>query len=405
MENINALHENLWELKVYVADIAPKMIDSAVLEDRMQELDNLVNTYWGFIIEKKFQKRDNPDLKTYVWKGKLEEIINEMVRLECNLLIIWNILKPRQLFKINEQLREKSEEMGMKEPMRAWDRVDLILKIFDKHASSKEAKLQIELASIRHMWPRIFDMGIELGKQGAGMGSKGSWETNTEIMKRHLQKRQIAIKKDLQEFEKMRNLHRQSRIKKNLPVVWIVGYTNAGKSSLLNALTKKGVLAEDKLFATLGTNVWKMWLENPITSFNKGGESSENFDWENYNYSWGKEILFSDTIWFIRDLPPKLVDAFASTLEDSIESKLLLHVIDASDPFVQERIDTVDQVLEDIGATQPKLMVFNKTDKISEEEFLLLQKKYAEFNPVWISVYEEKWFEELKERIGKMLFD
>lgn len=400
MENINTLTEGIADLKVYVADIAPKNLDSDILADRMRELDNLVDTYWWFIIEKEFQKRDNPDLKTYVWKGKLEEIIAEMVRLNCNLLIIWNILKPRQLFKINEQLREKSEEIGLKEPMKAWDRVDLILKIFDKHAQSKEAKLQIELASIRHMGPRIFDMWIELGKQGAGMGSKGSWETNTEIMKRHLQKRQIAIKKDLQEFERMRELHRQARIKKNLPVVWIVGYTNAGKSSLLNALTQKWVLAEDKLFATLGTNVGKLWMDSPHPIW-----KNWQVDWNNYIYVPWKEVLFSDTIGFIRDLPPKLIDAFASTLEDSIESKILLHIIDASDPFVQERIDTVDQVLEDIGATQPKLLVFNKIDKISEKELLVLQEKYAKFNPVWISVYEEKWFDFLKERIGKMLFE
>lgn len=400
MENINTLTEGIADLKVYVADIAPKNLDSDILADRMRELDNLVDTYWWFIIEKEFQKRDNPDLKTYVWKGKLEEIIAEMVRLNCNLLIIWNILKPRQLFKINEQLREKSEEIGLKEPMKAWDRVDLILKIFDKHAQSKEAKLQIELASIRHMGPRIFDMWIELGKQGAGMGSKGSWETNTEIMKRHLQKRQIAIKKDLQEFERMRELHRQARIKKNLPVVWIVGYTNAGKSSLLNALTQKWVLAEDKLFATLGTNVGKLWMDSPHPIW-----KNWQVDWNNYIYVPWKEVLFTDTIGFIRDLPPKLIDAFASTLEDSIESKILLHIIDASDPFVQERIDTVDQVLEDIGATQPKLLVFNKIDKISEKELLVLQEKYAKFNPVWISVYEEKWFDFLKERIGKMLFE
>ncbi|PID34854.1 MAG: hypothetical protein CR971_01100, partial [candidate division SR1 bacterium] len=121
MENINTLVEGVEELKVYVADIAPKTITNEILEDRMRELDNLVNTYGGFIIQKKFQKRDTPDLKTYVGKGKMEEIIEEMVRLECNLLIIGNILKPRQLFRINEQLREKSEELGLKEPMRAWD--------------------------------------------------------------------------------------------------------------------------------------------------------------------------------------------------------------------------------------------------------------------------------------------
>jgi len=198
-----------------------------------------------------------------------------------------------------------------------------------------EARLQIELAAIKHMWPRIFGMGMELSKQwwssgGGGGAMRWLWETNTERMKRHLKDKQIKIKEKLKEFEQMRNLHRQSRIRKWLPIIWIVWYTNAWKSSLLNILTKKWVLAENKLFATLWTNVWKMFL---FTDMEK----------------WiGKEVLLNDTIWFIRDLPPKLIDAFSSTLEDSIESKFLFHIIDASDPFVQERINVVNEILDDI---------------------------------------------------------
>jgi GTP-binding protein HflX len=159
---------------------------------------------------------------------------------------------------------------------------------------------------------------------------RGSGETNTEVMRRHLKEKIRKIGKKLEEYARTRYLHREARKKRGMPTVGIVGYTNAGKSSLLNGLTKKGVLAENKLFATLGTNVGNMYvITDPILGK-------------------GKEILLNDTIGFIRDLPPKLIKSFSSTLEDSIESNLLLHVIDASDPYVEERIDVVHKILHEI---------------------------------------------------------
>ena len=164
-----------------------------------------------------------------------------------------------------------------------------------------------------------------------------------------------------------------------MPTIGIVGYTNAGKSSLLNGLTKKGVLAENKLFATLGTNVGNMYV---ITDSVTGR---------------GKEILLNDTIGFIRDLPPKLIKSFSSTLEDSIESDLLLHVIDASDPFVMERIDVVHEILQEIGAHQPKILVFNKIDLVDEERVAELQSAYSDYPLVFVSVKETRGLEELKQ--------
>lgn len=370
-------------LRVFLVDLVDKQTSREILEDRMRELENLVNTYGGVVVLQKYQKKDQPDLRTYVWKGKLEEIVEDMLRLEANLLVIGNALKPAQIYAINEKLRLVSEEQNLKEKMVARDRIDLILKIFEKHAEWGEARLQIELAAIKHMGPRIYGMGMELSRQGGSSGSwswatRGIWETNTERMKRHLKEKVLKIEKKLVEYEQMRKLHRDARKKKGMPTIGIVWYTNAGKSSLLNALTNKGVLAENKLFATLGTNVWKCYLiTNPETWL-------------------GKEVLLNDTIGFIRDLPPKLVKSFSSTLEDSIESDFLLHVIDASDPFVDERIEVVHKVLSDIWAHQDKILVFNKIDKADEERIVQLMEKYSDFNCVFISVKEGKGFEELR---------
>jgi len=378
------------ELRVFLADIVDKQTPKSLLEDRMRELENLVNTYWWVVVLQKYQKKDFPDHKTYVWKWKLEEIVNDMLRMNANLLIIGNALKPSQIYQINEKLRIVSEENNLKDKMQAWDRIDLILKIFEKHATWWEARLQIELAAIKHMWPRIYGMGMELSRQwwnswGGGWATRWLWETNTEIMKRHLKEKVMKIEKKLVEYTQMRKLHRDARKKKWMPTVGIVWYTNAWKSSLLNAMTKKWVLAENKLFATLWTNVGKCYLITDPTTW------------------LGKEILLNDTIWFIRDLPPKLIKSFSSTLEDSIESDLLLHVIDASDPFVEERINVVHQVLEDIGANQDKILVFNKIDLIDDEKVEELKAQFKDYNTVFISVKDNKGFEELKQKLCEEL--
>ncbi|MDD5769742.1 MAG: 50S ribosome-binding GTPase [Candidatus Gracilibacteria bacterium] len=225
-------------LKVFIADILPIENRNEIdMKARLEEVESLVNTYGGVVILRHIQKRGLPDYKNYIGTGKLDEIIEEMKASGANLLILGNILKPIQIHNINEKLKS----IGAK----AWDRVDLILKIFEKNAKTMESRLQIELASIKYMGPRIFGMGSELGSQGSGGSklSRGKGETNTEIMKRHLREREIHIKKELEHYKKVRQEHRKSRAKKGLNTVGIVGYTNAGKSSLMNILTGKGVLA------------------------------------------------------------------------------------------------------------------------------------------------------------------
>ena len=366
-------------LKVFLADILPKEIKQKQnMEDRMVELENLVNTYNGVVIMKHIQNKQVPDYDTFIWEWRLDEIIEEMKEAGANLLIIWNSLKSSQIYNINEKLKF----IGAK----AWDRIDLILKIFERNAKSKEAKLQIELASIKHMWPRIYNMWMELWKQAG----KWKWETNTEIMKRHLAKREKHIKDELEKYSKVRQQHRQWRAKKWLKTVGVVGYTNAGKSSLTNFYTKKWVLVEDKLFATLGTSVWKMFIE-------------ASYDEKTNVYIPPKEVLINDTIWFIRELPPELVDAFKSTLEDSIESDLLLHVIDASDSKLEEKIKVVEDILDKIWANQKRINVFNKIDS-KDVSLKYLKEKFSHLNPIFVSVKNNIWMDELKQKIIKELW-
>lgn len=236
---------------------------------------------------------------------------------------------------------------------------------------------------------------------------RGLGETNTEIMKRHLRDHELKIIEKLEKYAKTRSEHRKARKRKNLKTVGIVGYTNAGKSTLMNTLTHKGVLAEDRLFATLGTSVGKMWLApstpHPASPPTPLLQKERGVEGEFQDYIHGKEILINDTIGFIRDLPPELIRAFSSTLEDSIEADILLHVIDASDPKVLEKIDIVDTTLSNIGATQPRIYVFNKIDHMSELAILMMREQFAELNPIFISAVSGRGIGELKERIGGMV--
>lgn len=366
------------KLKTIIIDIAPPNITQEELKHRMDELESLVATYGGVTVVKRVQKRFTPDYKTFVGSGKLEEIMLAGGELGAELLIIGNIMKPAQIWNVNEFLRLK------KSKIKAWDRVDLILKIFALHAVSPESQLQIELAAIKHMWPRIFGMGMELSRQGGGSkNTKWQGETNTEIMKRHLKQKEEVIYEKLKVYERTRSLHRENRKRKFLPTVGIVGYTNAGKSTFFNAMTAKWVLAEDKLFATLGTSVGKVWLS---------GDENDGFR--------GKEILLNDTIGFIRDLPPDLIAAFKSTLEDSVEADILIHLVDAGDDWYVEKIDIVNETLDAIGASQKRVLVFNKIDTISAEK----RKELENTGHLLVSAWTREGIETVKTFLKEQFF-
>lgn len=380
--------------KVIIVDIIDPNTSPKEAKNRIIESENLVNTYWWVVIFKKYQKRQSPDYRYFIWKWKIEEIKKEALDNWIDFIIINNQLKPQQLFNIEWDFFKT-------EKIKIWDRIDLILKIFEKHASSSEAKLQIELAAIKHMWPRIFGMWMELSRQwGWSKLARWKWETNTEIMKRHLSKQEKVLREKISKLEKRRESQRISRERKWLKSVAIVGYTNAGKSQLMNAVSKKKVKAKNELFATLDTRTWELYL------------------------SWKmKTCLISDTIWFIRDLPPELIEAFKSTLEEAIHADLILHVIDFSDPERLKKMAVTNKILKELWADEiPKIIVANKIDltecKIEDVKWnnnSELQKvfkpkntktfedKYKNYPIVYVSALNRLWLERLIIKIEENL--
>ena len=361
--------------RTILVDVIPPDTTKEESKERLNELENLVKTYGGIVVVKVIQKRGMPDYKTYVGSGKVQEILADNKTNKANLLIINNLLKPTQIYNLGEICKKQNIEV--------WDRIDLILKIFDKHAKSVEAKLQIELAAIRHMGPRIYGLGLELTRQAGGIGTRGIGETNIQIMKRHLKRREQKIREKLKHYDLVQANHRSQRRKKDLKTVSLVGYTNAGKSTLLNALTKKGVYVADKLFATLETTVGQLYLP--------GSE---------------KIALLSDTIGFIQDLPPDLIDAFKSTLAEIIDCDFLLHVIDISDPLFESKILVVEDILEELGVSNKlKIYVFNKTDlnrDLNKEE---IADRFSGFSPVFVSAEKKEGLKELVNKIESQLLE
>ncbi|MCC7432483.1 GTPase HflX [Candidatus Peregrinibacteria bacterium] len=361
-------------LRAILVDCIPLEMTKDEANFRLEEAESLIKTYGGVVLLKTYQKKIQPVYKTYLGSGKLEELKQEGLRMGANILIINNELKPLQTYNLSEVLRPSN--------IAVWDRIDLILKIFQKHAETKEAKLEIELASLRHMGPRIYGMGMVLSRQGGGIGGRGIGETNTEIMKRHIADHIKKIERDLEKAKNNRELHREGRRRKNFQTIGIVGYTNVGKSSLLNALTGKGSYAANELFATLDTRVGKLYLPKS-----------------------GKEVLLTDTIGFIQDLPPTLIKSFQSTLEETIYADLLIHVIDLADPRYEHKISVVNEVLTNLGADhKPTIYVFNKIDLLPTDfDFSKISKKFHRFNPTFTSTYQQKGLVELTAIIEKNL--
>lgn len=298
------------------------------IEESMDELAHLVDTAGGQVVARIVQRKQKPDSGYYVGEGKAHEI--EMMRsaTEADLVVFDDELSPAQQRNLEEIIES-----------RVIDRTQLILDIFAQRAASAEGKLQVELAQLQYWLPRLAGHGTELSRLGGGIGTRGPGETKLEVDRRTVRSRIASIKRQLDEVRERRSVQRRRRRNADLPVVALVGYTNAGKSSLLNAMTGAGVLVEDRLFATL----------DPTT--------------RRYTLPDAQVLLLTDTVGFIQKLPHQLVMAFRATLEELSEADLLLHVVDASHPKAQEHCSAVFGVLGEIGADEhATITVLNKRD-------------------------------------------
>ena len=321
---------------------------SEMAENSLQELKALAETAGAEVMEGVIQRRESPDPATYIGSGKVQELRDLVVQTGADTVICDGELSPAQLQKLEVKLKVK-----------VIDRVALILDIFAQHAKSREGKAQVELAQISYLLPRLRGWGESLSRQvggraagGAGIGGRGPGETKIETDRRRIRDRQAKLRREIAEMKIARDTKRQERHRNNIPSVAIAGYTNAGKSSLLNRLTNAGVLVENALFATL----------DPTTRRTQTTE--------------GRIFTLTDTVGFVRHLPHQLVDAFKSTLEEVTDADLIVHVVDGSHPDPFEQIRAVRQVISEIGAAEvPEIIAINKADVAQPEVIMALLRQ------------------------------
>ena len=312
-------------------------------ESSLAELALLTDTAGAEPVELAVQRRDKPDPATFIGKGKAEELRELVEMLDLDVVIFDEELSPAQ-----QRNLEKLFKVDVV------DRVALILDIFAQHAHSQAGMLQVELAQLRYRLPRLRGRGVEMSQQGARggsiIGTRGPGETQLEVDRRRIQRRIAKLERDMAGVARVRDTQRKARRRNEHPLVALVGYTNAGKSTLLNRLTGAGVLVEDRLFSTLDATVRRLALP--------GGET----------------VLLSDTVGFVRKLPHQLVEAFRSTLEEVVDATLLIHVVDASSPEADLQIEAVRSVLRELGAGDvPELLVANKLDAAEPEALVVLK--------------------------------
>ena len=347
------------------------------LDDSLRELELLAETAGLEVVGEVTQNLPTPNSRTYVGSGKLDEIKLLAEELNAKIILFDEELSPRHQ-------RELEKEFG--KGTQVIDRTALILDIFAQHANTREGMLQVELAQYRYRLPRLTGAWTHLARQtgGAsgrtggvgGVGLRGPGETQLEVDRREIKKKITKLEDELDKVREHRNRHRQQRRKSNIPVVALVGYTNAGKSTLLNKLTKADIYVADQLFATLDPTTRQLELPS------------------------GETVLLTDTVGFIQKLPTDLVAAFRATLEEIVEADLLIHMVDASHRNAQSQRLTVLETLQEIGAAEiPILTVYNKIDLLSSDEIKELQK-IAEPNSVYISALTGEGLSELAEAIA-----
>ena len=332
-------------------------------EESMEELKDLLETAGGESVGMVLQQKDSPDPRTFIGQGKVDEVRQLVRTMGADMVIFDNALSPSQQRVLGEELK-----VGV------LVRSALILDIFAQRARTREGRLQVELAQYKYLLPRLIGMWSHLERQEGAIGTRGPGETQLETDRRHIRRKISKLEEELRDVRRVRATQRQRREKNEVPVVAIVGYTNAGKSTLLNKLTGSEIPANNRLFDTLDTTTRTLEISDTCT------------------------VLLSDTVGFIRKLPHHLVEAFKATLEELSFADLLLHVIDASNPEWREQAQVVDQLILELGAEQtPRIEVFNKCDKWTGEI-----RPHGE-DIVSISAKTGEGLDKLLEAIGKRL--
>ena len=333
----------------------------------LDELEELVNTAEAVVVGRMIQKREKIHSGTYIGKGKVEELLQYIEECQATGIVCDDELSPAQLSNLEELLDTK-----------VMDRTILILDIFARHATTREGKIQVELAQLKYRATRLVGLRNSLSRLGGGIGTRGPGEKKLVMDRRLIRERISILKKELEGIKKSREVARKQRDKNPVPVIAIVGYTNAGKSTLLNTLTDANVLEEDKVFATLDPTTRNLQLED------------------------GQQILLTDTVGFIRKLPHHLIEAFRSTLEEAKYADLILHVVDSSSPSAYVHMHTVYETLDLLGAGDKKVItVFNKVDKLSEDAEVIKDCKADK--TVRISAKKQIGLENLIQEIEEML--
>lgn len=319
--------------KAVLVSVRTAKDDEHDCEASLAELGRLLETAGGELVAEVVQARENPDAKTYIGSGKLTEIRDICENSGATLVIFDGELSPAQIKNAEDAIGDVT----------VIDRPMLILDIFALHARTGEGKLQVELAQLKYTIPRLSGHGTEMSRLGGGIGTRGPGETKLESDRRHIKRRIAALEEQIREMEKNRKIQREKRDKSGIFRIAVAGYTNAGKSTLLNYLTGAGILAEDKLFATL----------DPTT--------------RKYELPSGTEVLLTDTVGFIRNLPTQLIKAFRSTLEEVMYCDAVLIVADVSDPEYEAQLSVTEELINELGASdKPVIYAFNKCDAREE---------------------------------------
>ncbi|MEG3842672.1 GTPase HflX [Microcoleus sp. herbarium14] len=358
--------------KVLLVGVMTQHMTQLEFEDGLAEITRLVESAGGQVLQTVRQKRSRPHPQTVVGEGKVQEISLTAQTISANLVVFDRDLSPAQIRNLEIQIG-----------IRVVDRTEVILDIFAQRARSSEGKLQVELAQLEYNLPRLTGRGQAMSRQGGGIGTRGPGETKLETERRTIAKRISRLQQEVNQLLAHRFRLRQNRHHYEVPSVAIVGYTNAGKSTLLNLLTNSEVYAADQLFATLDPTTRKLTIPGAVT-----GEPLS--------------IVLTDTVGFIRELPPALIDAFRATLEEVTDADALLHLVDLSHPAWQSQIRSVMNILTDMPVTPgPALVVFNKIDAVDGDTLALAREEFPQ--AVFISAAKGLGMETLRDRLAQLI--